>query len=182
VISDKTQTTEGTLRVRVMTMDGKVMMEHKKQVTLSPLSSEVYDQFPFASLLKIQQDLRRLVVLTDFTVNGTIVSQNLNYLAPTKQVHLLPAKIDFALTQNGKAYNLKLSSDVVARDVYLTFGDLDVQVSDNFIDLIPGEPVNLTVKSSASFKDLKKSLAVTSLVDAFAPEGSASNDESPKTH
>jgi beta-mannosidase len=165
-----------------MTMDGKVLMEHKKQATLSPLSSEVYDQFPFASLLKIQQDMSRLVVLTDFTVNGTTVSQNLNYLAPTKQVHLLPAKIDFALTPSGNAYNLRLSSDVIARDVYLTFGDQDVQVSDNFIDLIPGEAINITVKTSASFEELKKSLTVTSLVDAFVPEGSASEDEALKTH
>lgn len=182
VVSDKTQSTEGTLRVRVMTMDGKVLMERKKQATLSPLSSEVYDQFPFASLLKIQQDLSRLVVLTDFTVSGTTVSQNLNYLASTKQVHLLPAKIDFALTPSGNAYNLSLSSDVIARDVYLTFGDQDVQVSGNFIDLIPGEAINITVKTSASFEELKKSLTVTSLVDAFVPEGSASKDEALQTH
>ncbi len=173
IISDKTQSTSGILRVRVMTMEGKIVMERNKQVVLPPLSSEVYDEFSFESLLKFQQDLSKLAVLTDVTVDGTVVTRNLNYLAPTKQVHLPPAKIDAVLTESGSTFNLKLSSNVLARDVYITFGDLDVQPTDNFIDLIPGEPVNIVVKSGASLDELRKNIDVMSLADAFAPEGSA---------
>jgi hypothetical protein len=53
--------------------------------------------------------------------------------------------------------------------VYLTFGDLDVQIDDNFIDLIPGEIIHIMVRSSASLAEVKKNLRVTSLVDAFDP-------------
>jgi beta-mannosidase len=166
-VSDRMQSVDGTLRIRIMTMDGNVVIERKKQVTLPPLSSDIYDQFPYETILKYAPDLSKLVLLTDITANGTVVSSNMNYLVPTKQVHLLPAKIETNLTQNGSIVNLKLSSDVLARDVYLTFGNLDVQVSDNFIDLVPGEPVNITVKSTASLDEVKRNLRVTSLVDAF---------------
>jgi beta-mannosidase len=107
------------------------------------------------------------------------VSSNINYLTPTKQVHLLAAKIESALTQDGDAYDLKLSSNVLARDVYVTFGELDAQASDNFVDLIPGEPVMIKVSSTAGLEELKMNLKVTSLVDAFVPESAVVKDSAP---
>jgi len=43
-----------------------------------------------------------------------------------------------------------------------------VQVSDNYFDLLPGEPAAIRLKSSATVEQLKAALAVTSLMDAFA--------------
>ena len=37
------------------------------------------------------------------------------------------------------AIKIRITSPVLARDVYLSFGDLDVQVSDNYFNLLPGE-------------------------------------------
>ena len=168
IVSDKTKTVQGALRIRVMTTDGKMVMEQSRQVTLPPLSSAVYDEILFTELLRKQQDLTKVVLLTDLTVDGSVVSRNLNCLAPTKQVHLLPAKVHAVLTSKGVNFNVELSSDVPARDVYVTFGDLDVHTEDNFVDVVPGEPVNITVKSTASLGQLRKNMQVTSLVDAFA--------------
>jgi beta-mannosidase len=179
VVSDQTQATNGILRARVMTTEGETVMELKKAITLPPLSSDTYLEAPFESLLKSHKDLSKLVVLTDFAVNGAIVSSNINYLTPTKQVHLLAAKIESALTQDGDAYDLKLSSNVLARDVYVTFGELDAQASDNFVDLIPGEPVMIKVSSTAGLEELKMNLKVTSLVDAFVPESAVVKDSAP---
>jgi beta-mannosidase len=62
---------------------------------------------------------------------------------------------------------LTLSSKVLARDVYLTFGDLEVKPSDNYFDLLPNEPRQITLKSSATQEQLRQALKVISLVDAF---------------
>jgi beta-mannosidase len=59
---------------------------------------------------------------------------------------------------------------VLARSVYLSFGDLDVKVSDNYFDLLPGETVEIIATSSASLDALKAQLKVVSLTDAFASE------------
>lgn len=182
IVSDKTTPVSGTLRVRVIAMDGKVVMEQSKQVTLPALSSAIYDDLLFTDLLRKQQDLTQVVLATDFTVDGSVVSKNLNYFAPTKQIHLLPAKIDAVLTGGSGSFKLELSSNVLARDVYVTFGDLDVHLEDNYIDLIPGEPVSITVKSAASLEQLKKSMEVTSLVDAFAPETPQTAKATPAQH
>ena len=171
VVSDRTQPTTGTLRTRVMTMEGIIAKEETKQITLPPLSSDVYMSVPFQSLLKSSQDLGSLVVLTDFKADGTVQSSNVNYLVPTKQVHLLPADIKTSLTDNRGTLELKLSSNVLARDVYISFGDADAQISDNYLDLIPGESATVTITSAEGMDALRKKLSVISLVDAFPSPG-----------
>jgi beta-mannosidase len=83
-------------------------------------------------------------------------------------VHLLPAKIETKLAQKGKGFMITLTSKVLARDVYLTFGDLDVKVSDNFFDLLPGEMRQIMIESNANAGQISKALKLVSLVDAFA--------------
>jgi beta-mannosidase len=49
----------------------------------------------------------------------------------------------------------------------LSFGDLDVQASDNYFDLLPGEAVSVTLKTPSSIEQLKSAMQVQSLTDAF---------------
>ena len=57
---------------------------------------------------------------------------------------------------------------MLARSVYLSFGELDVKVSDNYFDLLPGETVEIAVSGAVSLDALKAQLKVISLTDAFA--------------
>jgi beta-mannosidase len=173
LVSDKTAAVVGTVRARFMTMDGKVVMEQSKLVTLPPLSAAAYLDFPLEQIAAKQPDLGKLVLAVDFQTGGETVSQNLAYLVPTKQIHLLPAKIETAITQDGNKIEVTLSSKVVTRDVYVTFGDVNATVSDNYFDLLPGEPRTITVDSTADATQISKALKVASLVDAFAAPDSA---------
>ena len=58
---------------------------------------------------------------------------------------------------------------MLARNVYVSFGDFDTQPADNYFDLLPGQPIDLAMTSAASLDELEKSLKVISLIDAFAP-------------
>jgi beta-mannosidase len=175
VVSDQLQSTDGVLRVRIMTMNGKVVKEDKKQISIPALSSAPYLGLPFQSAVQGQGDLSGLVLVTDFTANGKVVSSNVNYLVPTKQVHLEPATIQSSLSKGEKGYTLTLFSPVLARDVYVTFGDLEAWPSDNFLDLIPGEPTTITVTSDLDLEKLRKEMKIVSLVDAFLPESSSAS-------
>jgi beta-mannosidase len=69
----------------------------------------------------------------------------------------------------GSTYILHLSSPVLARKVYVSFGNTDVKLADNYFDLLPGQAVDLAITSAASLDDLKKNLEVISPTDSFAP-------------
>jgi beta-mannosidase len=82
-------------------------------------------------------------------------------------VHLTEAHISAELAQAADGFHLKLSSPVLARSVYVTFGAASPELSDNYFDLLPGEPVNVVVKSRETLDTLKANLKVVSLADAF---------------
>ena len=171
VVSDRTAPAAAHLRVRVMDFNGKLLDEHAQDFTLLPLTSKIYYQQPMPDLLqKIGVDPSTVFLTTDLTIDNQIVSSNLIYLVPTKQIHLPLTEIAHTISPvTGKdgTYNLTLSSKVLARGVYVTFGTNKVDVSDNYFNLLPNTPQTTTLRSSASLEDLNKNVHIISLVDAF---------------
>ena len=168
IVSDKTAPQAATLQVRLMDFDGKVLLEEKQDVSVDPLASKVYLEWPLVKLTQAGgTDTTRLFVVAELTAGPERVSRNLIYLAPTKEVHLKPAHLDVETAGENGNFTVQIGSNVLARDVYLSLGDLDAQVSDNYFDLLPGERTVIQVKGSASLDALKAKLRVISLTDAF---------------
>jgi beta-mannosidase len=165
VVSDETGPTTASLRVRVMKFDGTVLHTESINIKVPALSSKVYLQIPAQTYF----DAAETVAAMDLSVNGKQVSSNLMYLAPAPDVHLPAAEITSHLTRTNGAYEVRLSSKVLARDVYVSFGDQDVKFSDNYVDLLPGESATIDVHSPASLAQLQNSMKVISLVDAIQP-------------
>jgi beta-mannosidase len=171
VVSDKTTSTSAQLRIRVMGLDGSVIKESTEAIEISPLSSKSYANWALMPFLNREgTDSAKIFAVTDLVVGGETVSSNITYFVTPKLIRLLPAPIDSSLTKAGDGYVLHLSSKVLARSVYASFGSVEVKLSDNFVDLIPGEAKEIRIASKASLDDLHTNLKITSLVDAFAPE------------
>ncbi len=171
VVSDKTTPTAAQLRIRVMGLDGSMIKEETQAIEISPLSSKSYANWALTPFLNREgTDSAKIFAVTDLMVGGENVSSNLTYFVAPKLVHLLPGPIESTLTKVGDGYVLRLSSKVLARSVYASFGNVEVKLLDNFVDLIPGEAKEIKFSSNASLDDLRTNLKITSLVDAFAPE------------
>jgi beta-mannosidase len=169
-VSDRQQELNATLRLRVMDMKGIVVQESKQKISLPPLSAAPYLTVPLQSIVEKHSNLSDLFVAVDLTEGGSVLTSNVMYLEPTEQVHLQPAVIHTDLKPAEGGYQLSLTSDVLARDVYITTGAQDADISDNFFNLLPGEPVTITVTSKADLEQLKTQLKVTSLVEAFSKQ------------
>lgn len=61
-----------------------------------------------------------------------------------------------------------LTSDTLAREVWLSFGDVDATLSDNAFDLLPGEPLTVRVTSKAALAQLQSALQVRDLAATLA--------------
>jgi len=95
--------------------------------------------------------------------NGTVLSSNDFYFKRPKDLKYTKADIKTDLTRQGDHYVLKINSSALAPRVEITFGDEEVSLSDNYIDILPNEPIFIIIKSPKSIEELKRSLKITSL-------------------
>ncbi len=164
IVSDKTTPQAAMLRVRLMDFDGKVLLEDKRDVTIDPLASKVYLDWPLAKIAQAGgADTAHVFVVAELTSGTGELSRNLIYLAPTKEVRLKPAHLTIAVSGKDGKYTLHVSSQVLARSVYLSFGSLDVELSDNYFNLLPGETAEIAATTAASLDALKAQLHAVSL-------------------
>jgi beta-mannosidase len=196
VVSDKTSPTVATLRVRILGFDGAVLSDKSQTIQVVPLASKVYLTVPMLDITNLPNaDLGKIFAVTDLLVDNKVISSNELFFVPKNDTQLPQAKIASTLapanasgapssagapplspavgdrvgSDSSKTYTLHLASPVLAKSVYVSFGNLDTKLSDNYFDLLPGQPVDLTIASTASLDDLKANMRVISLTDAFAP-------------
>jgi beta-mannosidase len=172
IVSDETSARSVTLRVRLMDFDGKVLLEDSRAVDVAPLASNVYLDWSLKKLTDAgATDTSRVFVEAELIQDTHITSSNLIYLAPVKEVHLKPAALKVETTGANGSYKIHVTSPVLARSVYLSFGNLDVKLSDNYFNLLPGETIEIAASSGVSLDAIKAQLKVVSLADAFAGDG-----------
>jgi beta-mannosidase len=167
VVSDKLQPLSGTIHIRLLDFSGNSLLDQTKDIQLPAQSSTIYLSIDTAAFAA-KGDLKKSFAVFDLEIGGKRVSRNLVFLDVTHDLDLPVApKIQTAVTQDGKDYVLTLKSAQLARNVYVSFGDLDVQASDNYFDLLPSEAATIHLKTNASLQQLQDGLKVMSLTEAF---------------
>ena len=167
VVSDKLQPLSGIIHMRLLDFSGNSLLEQTKDVQVPAQSNTIYFSVDKADL-SAKADPHKSFLVFDLDVAGKRVSRNLVFLDVTHNLELPVApKIETIINKTDDGYTLTLQSAKLARSVYLSFGDLDVQSSDNYFDLLPAEPVTIRLKSSATADQIKDVLKVMSLTEAF---------------
>ncbi|MGH8125258.1 MAG: beta-mannosidase, partial [Rhodanobacteraceae bacterium] len=163
VVSDRTEAFDATLRIRVVDMHGKVLLDRTRDVHVAALASTHVADFPDGGLLH-GADPRRTFAVFDLSVGGKLLSRHFLCFDHARDLQLPDPGLQATLSADGRS--VTLSAKRFAREVWVTFGKLDARLSDDAFDLLPGESVTLEVTSSAGVADLRKALRVRSLYGA----------------
>ena len=169
VVSDKLQPVSGRIRTRLLDFSGKLLADKAQDVQIPAQSSAVYFTLDEKELLS-NADIKKSFLAFDLAVGGQNISRNLAFFDTMHNLDLPGSvHVDASLESSNGTYSVALRSPVLARSVYVSFGDLDAQTSDNYFDLLPGEPVTITLKTPASVSadQLRSAMSVVSLTDAF---------------
>jgi beta-mannosidase len=167
VVSDKLQPVSGAVHYRMLDFKGQVLLEQTLPVRIPAQSSASYLLLDVSDLAK-KGDSRETFLVFDLEIGGQKVSRNLIFQDFTHNLKLpVSPKIETTVNGSGQNFQVTLRSTELARNVYISLGDLDARFSDNYFDLLPGEPVTITIKSAASLDQIRQALQVTSLMDAF---------------
>ena len=152
-----------------MGFDGKTFLDKRQPVDIPELSSKIYATFPRTDLLK-DTDAQHAFAVVDLAAEGKLISRNVWLFDRIRNLALPAPAIQADVTGADGNYTLRLQSPVLARHIYATFGDTDVEISDNYFDLLPNEPVTLQLKSKASLDEIKRVMKIRNITDAFPNE------------
>jgi beta-mannosidase len=172
IVSDSTAARKATLRLRLMDFNGKALLEEAKPVEIAPLSSQSYLDWPLKKLADLgAKDTSRVFVVAEVESGGKPLSRNLIYLAPVREIRLPAAALKAEISGSNGNYLVRVTAPVLARSVFVSFGELDATLGDNYFDLLPGETAEISVRSAATLEQLRAQMKVISLADAFDPSG-----------
>ena len=171
VVSDKLQPLTGKIHARLMDFSGNVLSDKSQDVQIPSASSAIYltldEKDLFADSAKTNRE--RDVLVVDLEIAGKNVSRNQVFFDITHNLELtVSPKIETSISKGADGYTLTLKSPVLARSAYISFGDLDARLSDNYFDLLPGEAATIHISSAELLEKLQSALNVISLTDAFA--------------
>jgi beta-mannosidase len=174
VVSDKVKPEQAEMRVRILHFDGRIVREVKQQITVNPLASTKVVTVPLSELQEqgAAVDLASVFATAEVSVDGHVVSSNLTYFVPAKQVQLPPAQVVSSLAKKGNGYDVTLTSPMLARSVYMSFDSEDAEPDENYVDLLPGTSAVIHVKSRLPESEFRAQMRVISLADAFKTAGS----------
>ncbi len=167
LINDFLQERQGTLRLTLSGFDGTPYNRHESFVTLPANSSRVLFSENLSRFLA-GADPSTLFLLAEYLEEGQVVSSNLLWLLPFKELKLPVPRVEHTITQSGKGFEIRLSSATLARNLYLQIGDEEGFFSDNYFDLLPGKPVTIHLAASLSRQKLGEVLTIRTLDSCFS--------------
>jgi len=162
LINDLAQSLSAELRLRVFDVDGKLLREERKAVTLAAAGVTAFGDFSDADLLR-GADPKRTIASFELRVNEATLSRGVVYFDAAKNLVLADAGLHGDIAADGEGFRLTVSAQRLARAVWIGFGDLDVELSDNALTLLPGESVTLRLQSKADLGELRRNMTLHSL-------------------
>ena len=164
LINDRAAARKGQLRLRVMDLAGRVLRDERKAVVLPPLSSTGFADYADAELLG-EADAASTIAVFDLSVEGEPAARDVVWFKAAREIAWVDPAIRAEVREDGDAYVLTLTAQQVARALWLDFGNLDAEVSDNALTLLPGESTTLRVSAKAGVDELREALSLRSLAD-----------------
>jgi len=167
IVSDRLKPVKGKLQIRIMDLKGNIVFSQEKIVTAPANASKIQFSADIERLLNGKQR-NEVVVNARFIESGKTEAISSNYfLTRYKNIDFPKAIITKRTTVADGGFDVTAESNVFARGVFFSINGIDNFFSDNYFDLLPGEPVTIHVTSSLSKAEFDRQLQSISISDAY---------------
>lgn len=157
VVSDRREKLQAELRLALYDFNGGLLSEQSRAVSIGADSAAIVYSASAAELLN-GHDGKAVVLHVALESGGQVLDSQHFYFESHRELNLPEAKITVEEVPGSQGSAFTLNTDVLARQVWL-HAEAEGIFTDNFFDLIPGQPV--TVEFSRRSGDIAN--------DAFVP-------------
>jgi beta-mannosidase len=168
VVSDRKDAIPSRLELQLIDFKGKVRWEEKRSVNVKPGMNKVIEAVDKRLILADVSQHKSMVFVAKVIADDKIVSQNLLYFKKPKDLGLEDPGISYEIIKQSGGVEIKLSTKQLAKNVFISFENCDsrdIQLSDNFFDMLPGTTVSIFAKTTENIDDLKKMIRIMSLYE-----------------
>ncbi|MDZ7358583.1 MAG: glycoside hydrolase family 2 protein, partial [candidate division KSB1 bacterium] len=93
--------------------------------------------------------------------------ENLLYFLPPKELELPKASISIDVSETSDGYRIDLSTDALAKSIYLSIDEIDGLFSDNYFDLLPKQKATVFFYCGQKTADFGRKLKIMTLCDSY---------------
>jgi beta-mannosidase len=165
VVSDSLKEFPGQLDLRLIDFSGRELMMKSIPVQVRENSSEVFFSSNIKELLGDHNPSKSVLVM-ELRSGGKTLASNHYYFAAPKDLILDSPFISKTFWPTEKGYMISLTSEKLAKNVYLSC-TLKGEFADNYFDLLPGESRTVEFYSSTRGADLSRLLTIKTLTDTY---------------
>lgn len=140
IVSDKLEPLQGNLLVEVFRTDGRRVSSLMFDLNVPANSAGQYMALPLKTLLKSAKPQQAFARIRLINESGEL-AHTVHYFAPAKQMQLEKPKLQ--ITVNDEERMVLLQSETLVRGLFLFTESGNCRFSDNYFDLLPGEPRTL---------------------------------------
>lgn len=166
VISDKLKNFDATLELRILNFNGEELWNNSEKITVKANSSNIVYRKKLKELLKGMN--RKEVVLDVRLHNGDEqIYHTIKYFEKVKHLHLPKTVIKTSVEKSDKGYKITVTADRLAKNVYLSFDDVDGWFTDNYFDMLHDEKRVVYFETDEVIENPEANLKVRSIVDTY---------------
>ncbi|MCB2221264.1 MAG: glycoside hydrolase family 2 protein [Bacteroidetes bacterium] len=133
IISDHQNDIQADLELKIIDFEGNIKWQKNTAIQINNTSSGIYESIDIYGIPQNNHVLSAKLISGD-----SLLAQNLFYFVSPKDLILSKPRITKEITHDKNGFRIMLSTDKLAKNVYL-FTDAEGHFSDNFFDLLPGE-------------------------------------------
>jgi beta-mannosidase len=165
VVSDSREAFKAKMEMNILDFSGKTIWSKTIPVNMGANTSTAFFKAKTNELLN-KLDTTQIVFSVKLLKGNQIIASNLCYFSAPKDLKLQNPVITKLVTVTELGYSITISSDKLARDLYLDT-DEKGRFSDNYFDLLPGEKVTVNFKTKEKIENFGDKLKLFSLTDSF---------------
>ncbi|MFO7615598.1 MAG: glycoside hydrolase family 2 protein [Bacteroidales bacterium] len=162
LISDTYAMISARIDMRLVSFDGQTLWSKRGQVDLPPGLKPVTLELNRVEVLK-NADLNSVVLVTSLMDTTGLLDRNYHYFVKPKNLKLKEPEIKYEIADKGNSFEVSLEATRLAKNIFLTTGEVAGQFSDNFFDIIPDEIVVVNFPKTTSLDVFKRSLKIMHL-------------------
>ncbi len=164
VISDRLEPVNGNIKLKLIDFTGGQYWDKTFAINLPINSVSNIFSIEVPALLK---NLKQADVVFQalLQVDGQQVAKNHIYFTLTKDLNLPIPDYHLEVTKIQTGYRIQLTAKNLLKNVYLHLDEFEGVFSDNYFDLLPGDPIMVEYATSQKIENFRDKLKIQTLED-----------------